>query len=139
MELKPGVLLDGTVRSITDFGAFVVLPNGQSGLIHISEVADSYVKDIRSHLSEGQPVHVKVLNIDDRGRISLSLRQAQARAAQAEARPAVEKRALAESQPRPQAPVNDSFEDKLKRFMTASNDKISGVRQYEHKTRSRKR
>ena len=76
MEFTPGAILDGTVRSIASFGAFVDLPEGKTGLVHISEVASSYVTDIRQHLTEGQAVRVKLLSTDERGRMSLSIKQA---------------------------------------------------------------
>ena len=141
MEFTPGIILDGTVRSIAAFGAFINLPEGKTGLVHISEVASSYVTDIRQHLTEGQAVRVKILNTDDRGRLSLSIKQAEERPAGAGSAA----RRIPEERPvRPQSfqsvrPEPESFEDKLKQFMADSNSKISGVRQYEHKTRSRKR
>ena len=142
MEFTPGAILDGTVRSIASFGAFVDLPEGKTGLVHISEVASSYVTDIRQHLTEGQAVRVKLLSTDERGRLSLSIKQAAERLA--EPRRSSEERSFRRPAPRPQSfqPVRtepESFEEKLKQFMADSNSKISGVRQYEHKTRSRKR
>lgn len=137
MEYTPGMIVEGTVKSIAAFGAFVQLPEGRTGLVHISEVASTYVSDIRQHLTEGQTVRVKVLTVGDNGKLSLSIKQA-------EPRPERPKRPQARS-PRPDGfvqPVRsepESFEDKLKQFMADSNSKISGVRQYEHRTRSRKR
>ncbi len=141
MEFTPGTILEGTVRSIAAFGAFINLPEGKTGLVHISEVSSSYVTDIRQHLTEGQAVKVKLLSTDERGRLSLSIKQAEARSA---AGPAPTRRNQEERPARPQSfqPVRtqpESFEEKLKQFMADSNSKISGVRQYEHKTRSRKR
>ncbi len=148
MEFAPGTIVDGTVRSIANFGAFINLPEGKTGLVHISEVASAYVSDIRQHLSEGQAVRVKVLNVDDRGRLSLSIKQAEPRPErpQRPARPLRSER----HEPAEQARTGgfraqqsksepDSFEDKLRQFMADSNSRISGVRQYEHRTRSRKR
>lgn len=141
MEFTPGTVLEGTVKSIAAFGAFINLPEGKTGLVHISEVASTYVTDIRQHLTEGQTVRVKILNTDERGRMSLSIKQAQAPTpARKPAGEAPARRGI----PRPQSfqPVRtepESFEEKLKQFMADSNSKISGVRQYEHKTRSRKR
>ena len=54
MELTVGTVLEGKIKSITNFGAFVTLPEGKSGLVHISEVANAYVSDIRQHLTEGR-------------------------------------------------------------------------------------
>ena len=64
MELAVGEIISGKVTGITKFGAFVSLPEGKSGLVHISEVDQSYVSDIRDHLTEGQEVKVKVIAID---------------------------------------------------------------------------
>ena len=76
MEISVGSILDGNVKSITKFGAFVVLPGGRSGLVHISEIAHSYVSDVKDFLQEGQQVRVKVVGIDDAGRINLSIKKA---------------------------------------------------------------
>ena len=76
MEFTPGTIVEGTVKSIASFGAFIALPDGKNGLVHISEVSQHYVNDIRQHLTEGQTVRVKVLNTDERGRLSLSIKQA---------------------------------------------------------------
>lgn len=75
MTLMAGNILEGTVVNITNFGAFVEI-EGKTGLVHISEVADSFVKDIRQHLNEQDKVKVKVISIDDNGKISLSIKQA---------------------------------------------------------------
>ena len=75
MTLAAGNILEGIVVNITNFGAFVEV-DGKTGLVHISEVADSFVKDIREHLKEQDKVKVKVISIDDNGKISLSIKQA---------------------------------------------------------------
>ena len=72
MEFGVGSVLEGKVTGITKFGAFVSLPEGKSGLVHISEIAYSYVNDVKDHLKEGQEVKVKVIGIDENGRINLS-------------------------------------------------------------------
>lgn len=76
MEISVGAILEGTIKSITKFGAFVSLPGGRSGLVHISEIAHSYVADVKDFLTEGQEVKVKVVGIDDAGRINLSIKKA---------------------------------------------------------------
>ncbi|NEZ47689.1 RNA-binding protein S1 [Clostridium niameyense] len=76
MTLKTGSILEGTVVNITNFGAFVEV-EGKTGLVHISEVSNSYVKDIRQYLKENDKVKVKVISIDDKGKISLSIKQAE--------------------------------------------------------------
>ena len=79
MEVTVGAILEGKVTGITKFGAFVSLPEGRSGLVHISEIAYSYVNEVRDFLTEGQEVKVQVLEIDDAGRINLSIKRAQRR------------------------------------------------------------
>lgn len=75
MELEVGAILDGKVTGITNFGAFVSLPGGMSGLVHISEIAYTYVNNVNELLSVGQDVKVKLIGIDDSGRINLSIKQ----------------------------------------------------------------
>ena len=75
MELEIGAILDGKVTGITKFGAFVALPGGRSGLVHISEVAYSYVNDVNEFLAIGQEVKVKLINVDENNRINLSIKQ----------------------------------------------------------------
>ncbi|MGI6038265.1 MAG: S1 RNA-binding domain-containing protein [Limnochordia bacterium] len=74
MTIEVGSIVEGKVTGITHFGAFVQLPNGKTGLVHISEVADAYVKDIKDHLQENETVKVKVINIAD-GKIGLSIKR----------------------------------------------------------------
>ena len=134
MEFTVGAVLEGKVKSITNFGAFVTLPENRTGMVHISEVANTYVNDIREHLTEGQTVRVKILSMDESGKISLSIKRAQE-----QQRPARQQSARPQ-QPRsqqPRAPL--TFEEKLKQFMSDSDSKISGCKQYEHRTKSRRR
>jgi len=77
MQVEVGNIVEGKVSGITSFGAFVQLPNGKIGLVHISEVADEYVKDVKAHLKENQSVKVKVISVDSNGKISLSIKKAQ--------------------------------------------------------------
>ena len=75
MQLKVGEIVEGTVKSLTKFGAFITLPDGSTGMVHISEIAHAYVNDIREHLTEGQDVKVKITDVDaENKRISLSIR-----------------------------------------------------------------
>ena len=75
MSIDVGSVTEGTVTGITDFGAFVELAEGDTGLVHISEVADTYVKDINKFLEVGEQVTVKVISVDEEGKIGLSIRQ----------------------------------------------------------------
>ena len=74
MELTVGTILEGKVKSITNFGAFVALPENKTGMVHISEVANAYVSDIRQHLTEGQDVKVVVIGAEN-GKINLSIKR----------------------------------------------------------------
>ena len=77
MSIEVGSVLDGVVSGITNFGAFIELPEGKTGLVHISEVADEYVKDVHDFLAEKDKVKVKVVAIDEKGKIGLSIKQLQ--------------------------------------------------------------
>ncbi|MBD8961603.1 MAG: S1 RNA-binding domain-containing protein, partial [Ruminococcaceae bacterium] len=76
MQLEVGSIVEGKVTGFTSFGAFVDLDGGKKGMVHISEVATEFVKDIKDHLKVGQQVKVKILSIADDGKISLSIRKA---------------------------------------------------------------
>ena len=78
MELTAGAILEGKVKSITNFGAFIALPENKTGMVHISEVANAYVSDIRQHLTEGQDVKVVVIGTDN-GKINLSIKRLEPR------------------------------------------------------------
>ena len=78
MELTVGTVLEGKVKSITNFGAFIALPENKTGMVHISEVANAYVSDIRQHLTEGQDVKVVVIGTDN-GKINLSIKRLEPR------------------------------------------------------------
>jgi len=126
MDLAVGSIVEGKVTGITKYGAFVALPEGKSGMVHISEVAASYVNDIKDFLEEGQQVKVKVIGIDQAGRINLSIKKAAP-----PTRP--EKTYGGASRGRQQRttakdPASMSFEDKLKAFMTDSESRQADVR-----------
>ena len=74
MELTVGAVLEGKIKSITNFGAFVALPENKTGMVHISEVANAFVSDIRQHLTEGQDVKVMVIGTEN-GKINLSIKR----------------------------------------------------------------
>lgn len=151
MGFEVGSILEGTVTGITKFGAFVSLPDKRSGLVHISEIAHSYVNDIHEHLSEGQPVTVKVIGIDQSNRINLSIRQATpppdqrlgngARSrSETDHRPARRSASGSgfSSDP-PQPKGSASFEDRLKQFMASSDSKLSELRMNERRSSRRGR
>ena len=134
MAIEIGSIQEGKVTGIMNFGAFVSLPGGKSGLIHISEISNTFVKDVHDHLQVGQTVKVKVLDINDQGKINLSIKRAQA-----------EEKKEADREPAPVPPLvpkaqtpevgvvappsgNLSFEEKLKKFMQASDSKNADKR-----------
>jgi len=140
MDLEIGSILTGKVTGITKFGAFVALPNGKSGLVHISEIANTYINDIHEHLATGQEVNVKVIGIDDAGRINLSIKQTlptQPRRTPAPQPAKAVRPAAPQPAPQPEPAAEPSFEDKLKRFMRDSDSKISGL--YAERKNSRRR
>ena len=142
MELTVGAVLEGTVKTITNFGAFVSLPEGKTGLVHISEVANSFVSDIRQHLAEGQQIKVMVIGTEG-GKINLSVKRLEARPQPAgfrnrETQPAKPSRPATPTPPPAPKTADQLFEEKLKAFMTESDSKISSLRQ-EHRTKSRRR
>lgn len=140
MELTVGAVLEGKVRSITNFGAFITLPENKSGLVHISEVANTYVSDIRQHLTEGQDVKVMVIGVEGT-KINLSIKRLEQSAPQQrrETAPQWERPVRREPTPPPAPKTADQlFEEKLKAFMSESDSKISSLRA-DHRTRSRRR
>ncbi|MBQ0135007.1 MAG: S1 RNA-binding domain-containing protein [Clostridiales bacterium] len=150
MELIVGAILEGKVSGITGFGAFVSFEGGQSGLVHISEIADTYVNDVHDYLSVGQSVKVKVLNITPEGKINLSVKQALPReerkprtAAPRSAQGGSSSRLAAHRQtpPEMQEPGFDAgFEEKLKHYMQDSESKMNGNKLYaDRKGSSRRR
>src|SRR5690625_878932 len=115
MSIEVGSKLTGKVTGITHFGAFVELKKGTTGLVHISEVADSYVKDINDHLSVGDEIKVKVINVEDDGKIGLSIKKAKDR-------PAHQRRQSRESL--------DTFESKINRFLKDSEDRLASLKKH---------
>ena len=198
MELTVGAVLEGKIKTITNFGAFVSLPENKTGMVHISEVANAYVSDIRQHLTEGQDVKVMVIGTEN-GKINLSIKRLEPKPQrenngnfqrreggnfqrregegfqrreggnfqrregegfqrreggnfQRREGEGFQRREGGNFQPRdnrPQrAPVQPAapktadqlFEEKLKAFMTESDSKLSGMRQYaDQRGRSRRR
>lgn len=151
MDLSVGAIIEGKVKSITNFGAFIALPENRTGMVHISEVANTYVSDIRQHLTEGQEVKVMVIASDHAGKINLSIKRLEAKPAQSnrprnngsEHRSRQSRSSSASASPvPPPAPksADQLFEERLKQFMSESDSKISSIRQYsDHRTKSRRR
>ncbi len=134
MAVEIGAILEGKVTGITNFGAFVELPEKQTGMVHISEVSATYIKDIHEKLNEGDIVKVKVLEINEKGKIALSIKKAQPKETE-ESRP---KKPAGDRNrgPRPQVwtgnqtkePENMSFEDMMAKFKSVSDDKMSDLK-----------
>ena len=175
MELTVGAILEGKVKSITNFGAFVALPENKTGMVHISEVANAYVSDIRQHLTEGQDVKVMVIGTEG-GKINLSIKRLEPKPQrknnggnfQRREGGSFQRREGGNFQPReggnfqpreggsfqprenrpqqrtpvqPAAPktADQLFEEKLKAFMTESDSKLSGIKQYADHGKRRRR
>ena len=143
MELTVGAILEGKIKTITNFGAFVALPENKTGMIHISEVANAYVSDIHLHLTEGQDVKVMVIGLEN-GKVNLSIKRLEAKPQRESApqrtnsAPRRPVRAAAPTPPPAPKTADQLFEEKLKAFMSESDSKISGIRA-EHRTKSRRR
>ncbi|WMT41068.1 S1 domain-containing RNA-binding protein [Paenibacillus sp. D2_2] len=142
MAIEVGTKLEGKVTGITHFGAFVDLSGGVTGLVHISEIADNYVKDVNDHLKIGDMVTVKVINVDKDGKIGLSIKQAVDKPVESSRPP----RAPRSDRPsggrdgdRPGGGFNrdrggrsfsnkTTFEDKMSRFLKDSEERISSLK-----------
>lgn len=139
MSIEVGSVVEGVVTGITNFGAFVELPGGKVGLIHISEVADVYVRDVKDFIKEQDKVKVKVLTVDERGKIGLSIKQLQ-EPKSAEQTQNTQNFAVGNGyKPAPRrAPANDfrrpnrfaapSFEDKLSKFLKDSDERLTDLK-----------
>jgi len=153
MEFEVGGIYEGKVTGITKFGAFVGFEGGKSGLVHISEVANTFVSDVNEHVKVGQFIKVKILSISPDGKINLSIKRVeQEETAASSAKPKEEapKRfnAAVKHEKYVMAPVqtvnentgNVDFEDRLKKFMQESDSRIADSRMYaDRKSRSRRR
>lgn len=114
MPITVGRVVEGTVTGITNFGAFVQLPEGKSGLVHISEISDDYVEKVADYLKKDQKVKVKILSISEDGKISLSIRQAKPKTSNPIE---IDWNRLDEKQ------KYMSFEDKLSKFLKDSSER----------------
>lgn len=115
MSIEVGSKLQGKVTGITNFGAFVEIEKGKTGLVHISEVADTYVKDINDYLKVGEEVTVKVINVEKDGKIGLSIKKAKDR-------PQQRQKNKRERQ--------ESFEAKMNRFLRDSEDRLASLKKH---------
>lgn len=129
MPIEEGKVVEGVVASITSFGAFIQLPEGKTGLVHISEIADTFVKDIKNFIKEKEKVNVKVLSVEKNGKINLSIKQAQ----------------QPKKAPRPveidwnqefKKSQHGSFEDKMTKFLKESDEKMQELKRNADNKRS---
>lgn len=139
MTLEIGSIVEGKVSGIMPFGAFITLPENKVGLVHISEVSSNYVSDINEHLKVGDVVKAKVMKLDERGKISLSIKKAMEK-----------KKPKRSDQPqKPSAPIRPadidwgaknneamSFEDKLSKFKQDSDEKMLALKRSNESKRS---
>lgn len=132
MTLMAGNILEGRIINITNFGAFVEV-EGKTGLVHISEVADTYVKDIREHLKEDDKVKVKVISVDDKGKISLSIKQAMPPKRKSVKPVDLEWNSEKKAKPK------QNFEDIMSKFLKDSEERLQDVKKHQDvKQRKRK-
>ena len=146
MQLKVGDIVEGKITGITNFGVFVDLGEGKSGMVHISEVARTYVNDIREHVKENDTVKVKVLTVSEDGKISLSIKKA------LEAERSSENRGVRRERKPYQPPKPDgsytwtpkkveatSFEEMMNHFKQTSDEKFSDLKRKNPESRRTKR
>ena len=138
MQLTVGDIVEGKITAVKDYGVFVDLSDGKFGMVHISEIAQSYVSEIRDFVKEGDTVKVKVLTVSDDGKVSLSIKQAQEPNSEEVKKERKEKRPYT---PKPPAPAPDgsyvwtakksesaSFEDMMSKFKATSDEKFSDLK-----------
>lgn len=146
MQLSVGQIVEGKITGITNFGVFVDLGDGKSGLVHISEVARSYVNDINEHVKVNDVVKMKVLNIGEDGKISLSIKRALEPEVKEERRERREKRPFSPP-PKPDGSYTwmpkknepASFEEMMSRFKQTSDEKFSDLKRKNPEAKRSKR
>ncbi len=125
MQVEIGTIVEGKVTGVKKFGAFVMLPGGSTGMVHVSEVSNEYIQELSDVLNEGQTVRVKVLSISPEGKTALSIKKAQEGSSPPKQRADTGK----VWQPKPKAvPETLGFEDMMARFKTQSEEKISDLK-----------
>lgn len=134
MQLEVGSVLEGKVSGITSFGVFVDLPEGKTGMVHISEVAQTYVKEIKDFVQMGQTVRVKVLSISPEGKVSLSIKQAveqqqqRPRQTREQRRPGPGAGGVDSFEFKPRQNGDMSFEDMMNKFKKSSDEKMGDLK-----------
>ncbi|BBJ28248.1 MAG: RNA-binding protein S1 [Mesoaciditoga sp.] len=117
MSVKTGEILEGTVTAIKNFGVFVKIEGEGEGLVHVSKIANGYVKDPGEYLSVGQKVKVKVLNVGENGKMDLSIK---------DAGEVIKKKDS--SQPKEKEDKQSDFEQKMSKFLKESQQKSSDLK-----------
>ncbi len=138
MQLTVGDIVEGKITAVKDYGVFVDLGEGKSGMVHISEIAQTYVSEIRDFVKENDTVKLKILSVGDDGKISLSIKQAQPKETGS---PRPERREKKPYVPKAPAPAPDgsyvwtakksestSFEDMMSKFKATSDEKFSDLK-----------
>jgi len=130
MPVSVGDIVEGKVTAITKFGAFVMLPERQSGMVHISEITNTYVKEVRDYLTENQEVKVKVISIDENGKIGLSIKKAEPPQPkpQRSSPPPITPDTVDFNKNRAPKPTGSAFEDMMARFKMDSDEKMSDLK-----------
>lgn len=132
MQIEEGMIFEGKVSGISKFGAFIELPEGKSGLVHISEISTEYVEDISNFLTKGQTVKVVVLSVGENGKITLSIRKAMAQKPKntENKKPSVKPANYDWQKPKKtNEPIN--FEDMISKFKQSSDERIAGLKRNE--------
>lgn len=134
MQLEIGKIYTGKVKGITQYGAFVDIDGGGNGMVHISEIANTFVNEIRDHLSEGQEVRVKVIGINEAGKVSLSIKKAAApegeNGEKPRSAPPRERRSKPNIwEPKKTTPPSEmTFEDMMSHFKQSSEERIGDLK-----------
>lgn len=124
MAVEVGSILEGKVTGVKAFGAFVKLPDGNTGMVHISEVSNEYIQQLSDVLQEGQQVKVKVMSVSPEGKIALSIKRTEPKPKPTRA----DTGRVWQPKSQPAAGGDGSFEDMMSRFKTQSEEKISDLK-----------
>ena len=139
MGFSVGDILEGKITAITNFGVFVDIGDGKSGMVHISEVAQTYVNDINEHVKVGEEKKVKVLSIAEDGKISLSIKRAEEPKPKQPRAPRVAPKPDNSVVWTPKSQEGASFEDMMAKFKQTSEEKMSDLKRKNNDTRRSKR
>lgn len=139
MNLEIGAIVEGKVSGITNFGAFIDLPDNKTGMVHISEVSNEFVKDINDYLKKDQIVKAKVIRISDKGEIALSIKKTAEKEPRGKFVPKRPRQNSFDNRPFQKASKPATFEDMLSMFKHASEEKMSDLKKYTESKRGSSR